>query len=52
MRLVIVEELEDGFRRGVVSTGVTGNSRITGLGFKILIAAKKKVAGRHEHFRK
>ena len=42
-RRVIVDELEDDeFRSGVVSTGVTGISRISGFGFKILITAKRK----------
>ena len=43
LRPIIVDELEDDeSRSGVVSTGVTGNSRMSGFGFKILIAAKRK----------
>jgi len=39
LRFIIVDELEnDESRSGVVSRGVTGNSRISGFGFKILIA--------------
>jgi hypothetical protein len=40
---LIIEELEDGeSRSGVVSSGVTGISRISGFGFKILIITKGK----------
>lgn len=42
LRVIIADELEgDEFRSGVVSTGVTGNSRTSGLGFKILITARR-----------
>ena len=48
---MVVDELEDDeSRSGVVSTGATGISRISGFGFKILIVAKRR--GRHEHSRK
>ena len=51
LRLVVVDELEDDeTKSGVVSTGATGISRISGFGFKILIATTRK--GRHEHSRK